>query len=144
MKQRQRQFAAAALMLVLSLAAALGLAHPKSRAVQFTMMHAGQLEECIQANGAIPADIGIMAFHAWDGRHPMTEFVLSHRGGQISGCYYSPDDVPCAFRNEETVLSPQGRYWNWAGRKWYGRTQRLRQNWFYFEAQPAEKRGMRV
>lgn len=64
MRKRQRQWTAAALLLVLTLAAAWGLAHPKSRAVQ--RMHEKQLQRAVLAVNRESVTLDEVVPFAWD------------------------------------------------------------------------------
>ena len=53
------------------------------------------------------------------------------------GFYYSQDDVPVPFQNAGAVLSQVSEEeWNWydAGTDNGGRTKRITDHWFYYEA----------
>ena len=71
----------------------------------------------------------------WDGVHKMVEYTVTAAGSTYYGFYYSPDDVPLAFQNTDTALTESDGGWVWqAEGDNHGRTYRLAEDWFYFEA----------
>lgn len=139
---KRKQLIAVCLMLMLSLSLTAGIMHPKFKAVCFAAAHSKALEQRIESKSGMPEGIGIISFNEWNGTHPMTEFVLSRIGGTLCGCYYSPDDVPRTFQNEDAPLKPKGKGWKWNGKMRSGTTYRLRENWFYFEVKTNQKKGV--
>ena len=72
----------------------------------------------------------------------MTEFSIGARGfllvnAKYFGCFYSPDDKPAAFQNTDVELIQDGENrWIWQGEgDNCGSVEKLRDKWYYFEAQ---------
>lgn len=137
MKKRHMVLLAAVLVLaVVFFYSSNPLRHTKT----FVSMYGGQIEKHIQAGDSVPEDLGCLDVNIWQGEHPMMEFMLSGwgigSGTRYYGCYYSPDDVPLAFQNYGTALTQDGpESWTWTGEgDNHGATQRIQENWFYFEA----------
>lgn len=92
----------------------------------------------MDGNG-VPADdavfFGYDAVNSWEGTHLMTEFVIMSYGDTVYGCYYSPDDEPLAFQNDDVQLSQDGHsYWEWKiNDNKYGATSKIMDQWYFFE-----------
>lgn len=75
-----------------------------------------------------------------NGDHPIVEFYHSGFGiapsGVYYGFYYSPDNVPVAILDYDSLLKPSGyEEWMWSGAGDNGgMTKRIKENWFYYEA----------
>ncbi len=122
-----------AIALVLVLGAVAFCAHPLLQGRLFVTLFAHGLEEGMTSRSSLPNVWGIWQGRSRPGAHPMVEFPL---GGARYGVYYSPEDVPLAFGNADRELIQNGhQYWEWKGegdsRGW---TQRLREKWFFYEA----------
>ena len=72
----------------------------------------------------------------------MTEFLIGARGfllvdAKYFGCFYSPNDQPAAFQNADVELVSDGENrWIWQGEgDNCGSVEKLRDKWYYFEAQ---------
>ena len=109
---------------------------PKHRMERFVSRHGDRLAAAIETNDGIPANIGIRICNAWDGEDPMTEFILWTRGSTYYGCYYSENDMPCAFQNAEVPFVQQkDDLWTWQGEgDNHGSTWRIKPHWYGFEA----------
>ena len=131
-----RRGAAVLLLLLLTVGLLLACEPSERHAERFVSRYGTLLAERIGTDGAIPANIGIRMWNVWSGEHEMWEFILRTRGGRYGGCYYSPDDVPCAFQNADVplVLQKDG-LWTWQGEgDNRGSTWWIKPHWYGFEA----------
>lgn len=86
--------------------------NPKIRTNLFVRLYHEDIEESLTLGMGVPADdavlFGYKYVNTWEGEHSMTEFLIAASGfvpeSTYYGCYYSPDDVPLAFQNLDTVL----------------------------------------
>lgn len=114
--------------------------NPLRHAQMFVSMYADQIEKSIQAGEGVPEDLGCLEVNTWDGAHPMMEFTLSGWGIgsdiRYYGCYYSPEDVPLPFQKADVPLTQEVTgIWTWVGEgDNRGSTQKIKDNWYYFEA----------
>ena len=75
--------------------------------------------------------------NAWPGEHEMVEYILISNGNTYRGFYYSPDDVPLAFQNTETILYQEdgSNRWTWSSEgDNHGETYKIDDGWYYFSA----------
>jgi len=116
---------------------------PKVRTNLFVRLYHEEIEESLSLGMGVPADdavlFGYKYVNTWEGEHSMTEFLIAASGfvpeSTYYGCYYSPDDVPLAFQNLDTVLVQEGDSWTWVGEgDNCGITTKIMDNWYYFEA----------
>ena len=109
---------------------------PEKKAARFVYENGKTLSDLLDQERPIPAELSGKYYNAWDGEHPMDEFILDTRGNTYYGCYYSPDDVPLAFQNAQIPLTEDGQgRWRWEGEgDNHGVTQKLADCWYYFEA----------
>lgn len=116
------------------------LSVPQIRVNLFVRLYHSRIEEGLSMGSGVPADdavlFGYQAVNSWNGKHPMTEFVIMSRGDSYYGCYYSPDDVPLAFQNTAADLTPAGQSrWVWTAEgDNHGTTARIMEHWYYFDA----------
>lgn len=123
------------LVLIVAAVAFLYSASPRLQAQVFVALHGSRIQQSLSSGGGIPAHTGAKAFNTWEGEHNMTEFILDYRGSCYYGCYYSPDDVPLAFQNTRTSLTQdEAGNCTWESFGNYGKTTRIKQGWYYFEA----------
>ena len=117
--------------------------NPKIRTNLFVCLYHEDIEESLTLGMGVPADdamlFGYKYVNTWEGEHSMTEFLIAASGfipeSTYYGCYYSPDDVPLAFQNLDTVLVQEGDSWTWVGEgDNCGITTKIMDNWYYFEA----------
>lgn len=137
MKAKKKKWAPVVLIAAIALlCAAVYFSNPQLRVKTFVSLHKQKLEQGIEANLGVPANIGVDVFNTWSGEHSMTEFILFTWGDTYYGCYYSPDDVPLAFQNTKVKLTQDGHaYWTWkAGGDNHGATSKIADRWYYFEA----------
>jgi len=104
---------------------------PPVRTAVFVRLFSGKLEEA----GVTPIVPGIQYVNEWGGEHYMKEYVLGGGSGHWWGCYYSPSDLPLAFQNVPAELKHEGNSFTWEHENRKGSTYRLRENWYYFEAE---------
>lgn len=126
------------------LAAVIALAwfmnNPFLRVKTFIYLHHSRIEEPLLDHNGVPVIWGVKSHNTWEGEHDMTEFVLFYSGfgseTTYYGCYYSWDDVPLAFQNQDVELVQNGHaYWKWKGEgDNRGATQKILDHWYYFEA----------
>ena len=67
----------------------------------------------------------------------MVEYILISNGNTYRGFYYSPDDVPLAFQNTETILYQEdgSNRWTWSSEgDNHGETYKIDDGWYYFSA----------
>jgi len=108
---------------------------PKRRIVRFVARHGDRLTAAIETDDGIPANIGIRTWNVWPGGHAMWEFILWTRGDTYYGCYYSPDDIACAFQNTDVPLVQQNGIWYWQGAgDNRGSTWKIEPQWYGFQA----------
>ena len=113
--------------------------NPLRHAQTFVSMYSDHIENSIRAQEGIPDNLGCLDVNEWDGAHFMVEFTLSGwgigSGTRYYGCYYSPDGVPLPFQNSGEALTQDGHdYWVWNDGGNHGATQKIKDNWYYFEA----------
>lgn len=84
--------------------------------------------------------LGVQVEGVFQGESPIVQFRYSSSGLGPStsyyGFYYSPSDTPATFQNGNFPLNEteQG-FWEWTdGTDNGGVTNRIAQNWFYYEA----------
>ncbi len=142
---KKRLFLAAAAVL---LAAVLTVSFvPKLRTQTFVALYHEEIERMIETDGSVPADdatlFGYHSVNTWerDGSR-ITEFNIGARGfllvnARYFGCFYSPEDQPAAFQNADVELIQDGENrWVWQGEgDNCGSVEKLRDKWYYFEAQ---------
>ena len=142
---KKRLFLAAAAVL---LAAVLTVSFvPKLRTQTFVALYHEEIERGIETDGSVPADdatlFGYRSVNTWerDGSC-ITEFDIGARGfllvnARYFGCFYSPEDQPAAFQNADVELIQDGENrWVWQGEgDNCGSVEKLRDKWYYFEAQ---------
>ena len=127
-------------VLVLAIALICFLINPFLRVKAFVYLHHCDIEEPLVTHNSIPVIRGVDAHNTWPGEHDMTEFILFSTGfgseTTYYGCYYSWDDVPLAFQNQNVELVQHGHaYWKWKGDgDNHGATQKILDHWYYFEA----------
>ena len=113
---------------------------PKVRVSLFVNTYHELIEERLNAGHGVPADdavfLGYKSVNSWDNTHPMTEFIIMCVGNTYYGCYYSADDVPLAFQNTDTALTPEGdNCWQWVSDgDNRGETSRIMDYWYFFKA----------
>ena len=120
---------------------------PKLRTQTFVALYHRDIERMITEDGSVPADdatlFGYRSVDSWerDG-HCITEFAIGARGfllvdAKYFGCFYSPEDKPAAFQNTDVELIQSGENrWTWQGEgDNCGSVEKLREKWYYFEAQ---------
>lgn len=116
------------------------LRNPLLRVRTFVYLHHWQIEEPLVTHNSVPVIWGVKSHNTWEGEHDMTEFLLFYSGfgseTTCYGCYYSWDDVPLAFQNQDVELIQNGHaYWTWQGEgDNCGATQKIMDHWYYFEA----------
>ena len=110
------------------------------RVVNRFVKHRPALEQQMslwEQNGTLSNTENWKAVNHWSGEHEMVEYLVTTAGDTYYGFYYSPDDVPLAFQNTDAPLAPaeteKGWIWTAEGDN-RGRTYRLAEQWFYFEA----------
>ena len=87
-----------------------------------------------------PTIKGVLQVRAWNGDHPILEFMTSGFGiapaGQYRGFYYSVNGIPAAFQGADLKLELQDDgWWEWHGTGDNGgRTKQIEGNWYVFEA----------
>ena len=109
---------------------------PLPLAERFVAAHGAELEEALEGDGAIPADIGFQSYHLWGEDAEMAEFILSVWGDTYYGCYWSRRDTPFPFQHTDVPLTQtaDGRWiWTAEGDN-HGTTWQLSGRWYYFEA----------
>jgi len=75
--------------------------------------------------------------NAWPGEHEMVEYILTSNGNTYHGFYYSPDDIPLAFQNTDTMLYQEegSNLWIWSAEgDNHGTTYKIDDGWYYFSA----------
>ena len=112
----------------------------EQRVVTLFEKHGAELTEQMAAfeeDGTIAGTKNWKSVTHWQGEHEMVEYTVATAGSTYYGFYYSPDDVPLAFQNTDVPLVPaeteEGWIWTAEGDN-RGRTYRLAERWFYFEA----------
>ena len=110
--------------------------NPELQARAFVALHGDELESSIEAGHGVPAWLGNYDYNSFAREHSMLQITLTARGSTYYGCYYSFDDVPLPFQNADVSLVQDGHeYWEWqAEGDNHGSTERITENWFYFEA----------
>ena len=108
---------------------------PENRAARFVQRNDAAFSELAESGQPIPSEWKV---DIWEGEHPMYAFTLGHGIGdrQYWGVYYSPDDVPLPFQNMDVPLCADGDgAWTWTevGDN-HGRTEKITDRWYYFEA----------
>lgn len=98
------------------------------------------VEILLENPSAAQPDIpGVQSVTYWDGENPIVEFITCASGIVPSsgyyGLYYSVSGSPAAFQNSDQPLvqGQDGLYWQAEGDNW-GKTTRLDDHWFTFEA----------
>lgn len=98
------------------------------------------VETLLKNPSAAQSDIpGVQSVTYWDGENPIIEFTTCASGIVPSsgyyGLYYSVSGSPAAFQNTDQPLTraEDGLYWQAEGDNW-GKTTRLDDHWFTFEA----------
>lgn len=138
MKVRKFKWLIAVLILVILVLSF--FCNPLLRVKAFVHLHHSRIEEPLVDHNGVPVIWGVKSHNTWEGEHDMTEFILFHSGfgseTTYYGCYYSWDDVPLAFQNQDAALVQHGHaYWNWKGEgDNHGATQKIMDRWYYFEA----------
>ena len=120
---------------------------PKLWTQTFVALYHEEIERMIETDGSVPADdatlFGYHSVNTWerDGSR-ITEFDIGARGfllvnARYFGCFYSPEDQPAAFQNADVELVQDGENrWVWQGEgDNCGSVEKLRDKWYYFEAQ---------
>lgn len=118
---------------------------PEQQVRRFVSQNSAALEEILQEESSgipanVPEELGGVTYsysRYWFGQHPIDEFRfdVASMNSAYYGCYYSPDDVPCAFQNTEAALEPDGEdCWRWQADGNHGMTRKLVDKWYYFEA----------
>ena len=144
MKKRRRWICFLVGIGVLWAAAAFMLDH-ESRIPAFVIRHREDLEEiavsCLRGDDAVEKYRGVKVEGVYSGEHEIVQFLYFAFGlvpsTRYYGFYYSQDDVPVPFQNAGAVLSQVSEgEWNWydAGTDNGGRTKRITDHWFYYEA----------
>ena len=112
----------------------------EQRVVNLFSKHQATLEqqmETWETEGTLGWTENWKAVNHWSGEHEMVEYLVATAGDTYHGFYYSPEDVPLAFQNTDVPLVPaeteEGWIWTAEGDN-RGRTYRLAERWFYFEA----------
>ena len=111
----------------------------EQRVVTLFEKHGAELTEQMAAfeeDGTIAGTKNWKSVTHRQGEHEMVEYTVATAGSTYYGFYYSPDDVPLAFQNTDTPLTEADGGWVWqAEGDNHGRTYRLKEDWFYFEAE---------
>ena len=117
----------------------------ENRVPAFVLRHREDLEaiasSCLAGGAAAEKYRGVKVEGVYSGEHEIVQFCSFAFGLAPStryyGFYYSPDDVPADFQNAGVGLTPvsQGEWtWHAAGTDNGGRTMRITDRWFYYEA----------
>ena len=137
MKKRKWIWIVMAAILAVAL---LAVCNPQIRTNLFVRLYHEQIEEGLRMNAGVPTDdvvlFGYKYVNTWEGEHSMVESLIGIRGGDYYGCYYSPDDVPLALQNTEAKLTQCGHdSWKWSAEgDNAGKTMKIMDHWYYFEA----------
>ena len=121
---------------------------PERRATRFYNKNEAELKQIIERYiaedelsythdlGTLSIDMNDVHVNAWNGEHPMVEFLLLTPMGKYCGIYWSADDVPLVFQNmEESIIQVEENGWEWQGYgDNHGMTTKIDENWYYFEA----------
>lgn len=107
----------------------------------YVLEHQEELEQHMSAyfeegeNLSYKNDVDVKTVNAWEGEHPMVEYLMPVARADYYGFYYSPDDVPLAFQNAEYSCEETEDGWTWQGAgDNQGFTSRITDCWYYFEA----------
>jgi len=83
---------------------------------------------------------GVKVEQVFSGNHDIVQFYYCGVGivpaSTYYGFYYSPDDVPAAYQNTNSILTAvSDNEWEWSdGTDNGGRTIKILKDWYYYEA----------
>ena len=127
---------------VLSVSPARG--NREARVAAFVREHRAELEQmaadALAGRETAGTYRGVTVDGVFPGEHTIVQFFYTGAGLVPSpvycGFYYSEDDVPAAFQNcGSPLVEASGHEWTWEdGTDNGGRTARIEEHWFYYEA----------
>lgn len=118
--------------------------NPERRITNFVEANYAELQEIADAHLAFDTSVDtyqdVEVDGVFDGEHEIVQFFSEGEGiapaSKYYGFYYSPDDEPAIFQNGRGELSPTAEdEWEWTdGTDNGGKTVRIRECWYYYEA----------
>lgn len=79
--------------------------NPQRRIMRYVIANQKELEQHMSAyfeeGQNLSYNNDVKTVNAWEGKHPMVEYLMPVARAGYYGFYYSPDDVPLAFQNAE-------------------------------------------
>jgi len=134
----------AAVLVILAIYTVNYVSNPERQIKNFINENSKELvtiaESYLNSDTTVKTYKGVKVEQAFRGNNDIVQFYYGGKGiapaSKYYGFYYSPDDVPVAYQNANCNLTDvSDDEWKWSdGTDNGGRTIRIMENWFYYEA----------
>nr|WP_320024126.1 hypothetical protein [uncultured Acetobacterium sp.] len=134
-----------AVLIILAIYTINYISNPERQIKKFVSENSKELvtiaESHLNSDTTIETYKGVKVEPVFSGKNEIVQFFYDGKGiapaSKYYGFYYSPDDVPAAYQNTNFNLAyVSDNEWKWSedGTDNGGRTIRIIENWFYYEA----------
>lgn len=135
----------AAVLIILAIHTVNYISNPERKIRNFINENSKELvtiaESYLNSDTTIKTYKGVKVENVFSRNNDIVQFYYDGKGiapaSKYYGFYYSPDDVPAAYQNMNynlTYVSDDEWKWSEDGTDNGGRTIRIMENWFYYEA----------